>query len=245
MEVDCAIPSTEAPPSGDVEMGEAENDCQLDCYPYTFSPLLLFAQSSYFDKGHSNYNSVAQFFAPALPDVNMLDGVLYDRKNMLYEDLLTYVTTNRMLVPCCIDAHFTAMQVMSDMSAIYYDPLQATLSYVHGESYKKLACFLLLKCNLGDSQHLQVHSLSPRPSQLPVSFYLRVLAMSASPRHGMPLWLGRRRLAAEVKEVVAEETCPTLPRATQVSSATTSLTSTARRRKSFRTSPYGLVYKVV
>jgi len=173
MEVDCAIPSTEARRAGDVEMGEAENDYQLDCYPYTFSPLLLFAQSSYFDKGHSNYNSVAQFFAPALPDVNMLDGVLYDRKNMLYEDLLTYVTTNRMLVPCCIDAHFTAMQVMNDTSAIYYDPLQATLSYVHGEGYKKLACFLLLKCNLGDSQHLQVHSLlSSRPSQLPVSLYI-------------------------------------------------------------------------
>jgi len=54
MEVDCAIPSTEARRAGDVEMGEAENDYQLDCYPYTFSPLLLFAQSSYFDKGHSN-----------------------------------------------------------------------------------------------------------------------------------------------------------------------------------------------
>lgn len=34
-----------------------------------------------------------------------------ERKNMLYEDLLNYVTANRMLVTCCIDAHFTAFQV--------------------------------------------------------------------------------------------------------------------------------------
>ena len=48
------------------------------------------AQSGYFDKGFSNYNSVAQFFDSVL-DVNMLENVLYDRKNMLYEDLLEYV----------------------------------------------------------------------------------------------------------------------------------------------------------
>mgnify|MGYP007125884900 CR=1 FL=1 len=40
----------------------------LDCYPYTFSPLLLFAHGDYFDKGYSNYNSVAQFFSPALDE---------------------------------------------------------------------------------------------------------------------------------------------------------------------------------
>ena len=38
----------------------------IDSYPYTFSPLLLFAQEGYFDKGYSNYNSVAAFFAPVL-----------------------------------------------------------------------------------------------------------------------------------------------------------------------------------
>ena len=66
-------------------------DYNLDCYPYTFSPLLLFAQASYFDKGHSNYCAVAQFFSPAMPeDVDLLEGVLYDRKNMLYEELLAY-----------------------------------------------------------------------------------------------------------------------------------------------------------
>merc|ERR1712185_465604 len=64
----------------------------LDCYPYTFSPLLLFAHGDYFDKGYSNYNSVAQFFSPPLAalDVNMLENVLYERKNLLYEELLDY-----------------------------------------------------------------------------------------------------------------------------------------------------------
>ena len=43
------------------------------------------------DKGHSNYCAVAQFFSPAMPeDVDLLEGVLYDRKNMLYEELLAY-----------------------------------------------------------------------------------------------------------------------------------------------------------
>ena len=58
----------------------------LDCYPYTFSPLLLFVDGSYFDKGHSNYNAVARFFDPVLrEEVDMLENVLYDTKNMLYE----------------------------------------------------------------------------------------------------------------------------------------------------------------
>ena len=47
---------------------------ELDCYPYTFSPLLLFAQEHYFDKGYSNYNAVAQFFRPVMP-CDMLDNV--------------------------------------------------------------------------------------------------------------------------------------------------------------------------
>ena len=139
--------------SEDTEMNGG--DYVLDCYPYTFSPLLLFAQANYFDKGYSNYCSVAQFFAPALADVNMLENVLYDRKNMLYEELLDFVTKNKMLVPCCIDAHFTAFQVIGDKMLIYYDPLQSSLSYVTGESYLKLVGFLLLKCNLGDGQHMQ------------------------------------------------------------------------------------------
>lgn len=39
---------------------------RLDCYPYTFTPLLLFAPSGYFDRGYSNYNAVARFFDPVL-----------------------------------------------------------------------------------------------------------------------------------------------------------------------------------
>jgi len=130
----------------------------LDCYPYSFTPLLLFAQSTYFDRGYSNYNSVAQFFSPLLM-VNMLenDSVLYERKNMLYEDLLDHVTRKEMLVTCCIDAHFTAFQVLSTRppSLLYYDPLKSTLFHVSGEGYKILVAFLLLKCNYGDSQHIQ------------------------------------------------------------------------------------------
>ena len=92
----------------------------LDCYPYTFSPLLLFAQDHYFDPGYSNYNSVAQFFASSLEEtgVNMLENVLYDRKNMLYEELLEHVTSKRMLVTCCIDAHFTAFQVVGNSARV-------------------------------------------------------------------------------------------------------------------------------
>lgn len=126
----------------------------LDCYPYGFSPLLLFAESRYFDKGFSNYNSVAQFFAPAM-DVDMLANVLYDRKNMLYEELLEHVASNCMLVTCCIDAHFTAFQVLPGRSLIYYDPLKPSLSHVSGSGFDRLAGFLLLKCNYGDSQHMQ------------------------------------------------------------------------------------------
>ena len=130
-------------------------DSEFDCYPYTFSPLLLFAQSSYFDAGFSNYNSVAQFFTAALPGVNMLENVLYDRKNMLYEALITYVTDNRMFVPLCIDAHCTAIQVLGPKSLLYYDPLSSSVTLVEGSDAIKYLGFLLLKCNLGDSQHMQ------------------------------------------------------------------------------------------
>jgi hypothetical protein len=41
----------------------------LDCYPYTFSPLLLFSTDGYFDRGYSNYNAVASFFDPVLRGV--------------------------------------------------------------------------------------------------------------------------------------------------------------------------------
>lgn len=141
----------------------SQDDFELDCYPYTFSPLLLFAESNYFDKGYSNYNSVHQFFSSVLPDdVNerMNTKVLYERKNMLYEDLLDYVTRNEMLVTCCIDDHFTAFQILesgrSKPCLVYYDPTSPHLQLVtEKDGYQKLALYLLLKCNYGDSQHIQ------------------------------------------------------------------------------------------
>ena len=139
-----------------VDNGSNDN---LDCYPYTFTPLLLFAEENYFDKGHSNYNAVSQFFAPVVP-VNMLENVLYERKNMLYEELLDHVTKNEMLVTCCIDAHFTAFQIVTDPkkkrpALVYYDPLRQSLQLISGEGYKRFALFFLLKCNYADSQHIQ------------------------------------------------------------------------------------------
>lgn len=137
-----------------IEQGDAP---ELDCYPYTFSPLLLFAESNYFDKGYSNYNAVAQFFAPALGGlgVDMLQNVLYDSKNMLYEELLNHVAKECMVVTCCIDSHFTAFQVLPGRELLYYDPLKPTLSHVSGNGFDRLAGFLLLKCNYGNSQHMQ------------------------------------------------------------------------------------------
>jgi hypothetical protein len=134
----------------------------LDCYPYTFTPLLLFANEGYFDKGYSNYNSVAQFFSSVIPTNIMLDNVLYEKTNDLYEDLLDKITKYETLVICCIDAHFTAFQVVkkgnnnnSSPYLIYYDPCSPNLQRVSGESYKKLALYLLVKCGYGDSQHVQ------------------------------------------------------------------------------------------
>eukprot|EP00930_Biecheleria_cincta_P037281 TRINITY_DN25573_c0_g1_i1.p1 TRINITY_DN25573_c0_g1~~TRINITY_DN25573_c0_g1_i1.p1 ORF type:complete len:2388 (+),score=410.29 TRINITY_DN25573_c0_g1_i1:162-7325(+) len=132
---------------------EVDRRHELDCYPYSFSPLLLFADG-YFDKGHSNYNSVAQFFSPVLK-VDMLENVLYDRKNMLYEELLAHVTQHRMLVTCCIDSHFTAFKITGDNSLIYYDPLSSSLGYVNrADSYQKVVLYFLIKCGYGDSQHI-------------------------------------------------------------------------------------------
>lgn len=133
----------------------------LDCYPYTFSPLLLFAPDGYFDKGYSNYNAVAQFFENVVPTNVMLENVLYDRKNMLYEELLERITQRNMLVTCCIDSHFTAFQIVNGSTKhpglVYYDPCSPTLKYYSGKGFTTLALFLLLKCNYADAQHIQEH----------------------------------------------------------------------------------------
>ncbi len=196
----------------------------LDCYPYTFSPLLLFSSAKYFDKGYSNYNAVAAFFAPALADlgvkkkeednedgkldggdagvaaapspesnrsnqdnspsrspprksprngggssstspndedqyeggINMLNGVVYDRKNMTYDEVFNHIVATQSLVTCCIDAHFTAFQILNSQCLIYYDPLSPNIRVAVGEaSVQDAALFLLMKCKYGDDVHVQ------------------------------------------------------------------------------------------
>ena len=192
----------------------------LDCYPYTFSPLLLFTNKKYFDRGYSNYNAVAAFFAPALADlgvnkvddvindndamnedraaaslsspvrnrsnqdksptrspprksprngggsdndddtyengINMLHGVIYDRKNMTYDEVFNHIVATQSLVICCIDAHFTAFQILNSQCLIYYDPLSPNIRVASGESsVQDAALFLLMKCKYGDDVHVQ------------------------------------------------------------------------------------------
>ena len=98
-----------------------DTDQLVDCYPYAFSPLLLFAPSAYFDRGYRTTTRSAQFFSGVL-EVDMLTNVLADRKNMLYEELLEYVQSQQMLVTCCIDAHFTAFQCLERGAVVHYDP---------------------------------------------------------------------------------------------------------------------------
>ena len=148
-------PASEPPPLERMAISPPRaGSFELDCYPYGFSPLLLFAPGSYFDKGYSNYNAVAQFFGPVV-EANMCENVLYERKNLLYEELYDFIIANKTLVTCCIDAHFTAFQVLPDKSLVYYDPMRPTLSHVGGDAAKKFALFLLLKCHYGNSQHIQ------------------------------------------------------------------------------------------
>lgn len=139
------------------ETAQEATELQLDCYPYTFSPLLLFTSEGYFDKGYSNYHAVAAFFQSCI-STNMLDNVLCDRKNMLYEDLLNYIVENEMLVTCCIDAHFTAFQVLASNKKkpclLYYDPMDGTCKLATGENFKYVALFLMMKCGYGDGQHV-------------------------------------------------------------------------------------------
>ena len=234
----------------DNEEGEDDNDAintmlqeklssySLDCYPYTFSPLLLFTSPKYFDRGYSNYNAVAAFFAPALADlgvnkdgddddgqmdggdakvastaaaaaagspesnrgnmdntnsptrspprksprngggssdnpsphndstlpyeeqqqggINMLHGVIYERKNLTYDEVFHHIVATQSLVTCCIDAHFTAFQILNSQCLIYYDPLSPNIRVAFGESaVMDAALFLLMKCKYGDDVHVQ------------------------------------------------------------------------------------------
>ena len=47
----------------------------------------------------------------------MLENVVYERKNMLYEELFKMVDSRKMLITCCIDAHFTALQMLGNNKA--------------------------------------------------------------------------------------------------------------------------------
>ncbi|KAL7554568.1 hypothetical protein ACHAWF_019036 [Thalassiosira exigua] len=174
----------------------------LDPYPYSFSPLLLFTSNGYFDRGYSNYNAVAAFFAPALRDlgredgrgdggggggawdgggndgngggddggsegsdgpagIDMLSGVVYDRKNMTYDELFAHVADASALVTCCIDAHFTAFKLLPSARGgtpelLYYDPLRPSLHVARGErDVHQAALYLMMKCHYGDNAHVQ------------------------------------------------------------------------------------------
>ena len=86
----------------------------------------------------------------------MLENVVFERKNLLYEELLEQVLAQRSLVTCCIDAHFTAFQVLDNNCCVYYDPLKPRLTLVYGEqSMRKFICYLLLKCSYADNSHVQ------------------------------------------------------------------------------------------
>lgn len=215
MEPEPVLPAPEAPVA-EASLPAAAAGFDLDCYPYTFSPLLLFAESSYFDKGYSNYNSVARFFSSAI-DVDMLGNVLYDRKNMLYDDLLEYVVTNQMLVTCCIDSHFTAFQVLRGRAALYYDPLSPSVKLVSGDSFDTLVGFLLLKCNYGDSQHMTEHedyytgSKSNRTRRELYKLWRKVNKLSVKMLHGVswrdvPLELDRYLLVNSARDYHAMST---------------------------------------
>ena len=209
----------------------------LDCYPYTFSPLLLFTNNGYFDRGYSNYNAVAAFFAPALKGlggddgkgkngkkspkkekskavrddcdvskdgdnddtipssksinddidaamdaneqeenapvaaarkeedessqqyeddggINMLQNVIYDRKNLTYDELYNHIATTQSLVTCCIDAHFTAFQMLNKNTLLYYDPMSPNLRICRDDHAQCCALYLMMKCGYGDNGHI-------------------------------------------------------------------------------------------
>ena len=63
----------------------------------------------------------------------MEDGVLFDRKNMYYDQLYELCISDQLLVVCCIDQHFTAFKVYNKERIVYYDPLRSKLIFIEGE----------------------------------------------------------------------------------------------------------------
>ena len=73
-----------------------------------------------------------------------------------YDDLYSYIVDTKSVVTCCIDAHFTAFQIINPKTLIYYDPMSPSIRVATGEAaVQKVAVFLLLKCNYGDNVHIQ------------------------------------------------------------------------------------------
>ena len=88
--------------------------------------------------------------------INMLSGVIYDRKNMTYDEVFNHIVATQSLVTCCIDAHFTAFQILNSQCLIYYDPLSPSIRVAFGEhDVQTAALFLLMKCKYGDDVHVQ------------------------------------------------------------------------------------------
>ena len=249
MDIDSNNPSNPNPTNAIEELVlNSIQSYSLDCYPYTFSPLLLFTNGNYFDKGYSNYNAVAAFFAPALrglggsdgedsgnggsakkkkgdgrsssngenkngseqeedgakendddgdkskisndideamdaneeeeeekdkgskeendneeddddqhlygDEINMLQGAIYDRRNLTYDELYNHINATKSLVTCCIDAHFTAFQIIAKDTLIYYDPLSPQLKMCSGAHAQNVALYLMMKCGYGDNGHI-------------------------------------------------------------------------------------------
>ena len=85
----------------------------------------------------------------------MLRGVLYDRKNMQYDELILHLANHQMLVTCCIDAHFTAFQMISTRCMLYYDPTHSSVGvWTRENDVFRNACYFLMKCNYGDNNHI-------------------------------------------------------------------------------------------
>ena len=86
----------------------------------------------------------------------MLHGVIYERKNLTYDEVFHHIVATQSLVTCCIDAHFTAFQILNSQCLIYYDPLSPNIRVAFGESaVMDAALFLLMKCKYGDDVHVQ------------------------------------------------------------------------------------------
>ena len=63
----------------------------------------------------------------------MEDSVLFDKKNMHYDQLYELCVNQKLLVVCCIEQHFTAFKVYNSGQILYYDPLKSKLVLIEGE----------------------------------------------------------------------------------------------------------------